>query len=86
MSPNTDAPPPAPAEEMRPLLARGADAFLDRCLARGEVFHGTIYVVTQADYVGRPMLCLRHAVDVGPLHILCDGGEIFALLAQLKRR
>lgn len=74
-----------PDAEMRPLLERGADAFLDRCASREEL-HGTIWVVTQADYVASPLLCLRHAVKVGPVHILCDGGVVFALLAQLRRR
>lgn len=77
---------PVEVEEMRLLLERGADAFLVRCAARGELLHGTIYVVTQSDYVARPMLCLRHAETVGPLHILCDGGAVFAMLAQLRRR
>ncbi len=75
-----------PEAEMRPLLARGADAFLDRCASRAVLLHGTVHVVTQADYVARPMLCLEHAVRVGPIHILCDGGAMFALLAQLRER
>ncbi len=78
--------PPEPAAAMRPLLERGADAFLDYCAARAELLHGVVHVVTQADYVAHPLLCLHHAVYAGPVHILCDGGAVFALLAKLRRR
>lgn len=73
-------------DEMRPLLERGADAYIERCLARAEILHGEFHIVTQADYVAQPLLCLRHAVQFGPVHILCEGGALFALLAQLRRR
>ncbi len=72
---------------MVPLLERGEEAFRAVCASRaGERLYGTFHVVTQADYVAHPLLCLRHVVHNGSVHILCEDGALFALLARLTRR
>ncbi len=74
------------ATQMVPLLERGEEAFRVLCASRGERFCGTFHVVTQVDYVAYPLLCLRHAVHNAAVHILCEDGALFALLARLTRR
>jgi hypothetical protein len=76
--------------QMVPFLERGAEALRVHCASMPAVDRLTatdsLLVVTQEDYVAQPLLCLRYATHVGPLHILLRvNGSLFALLARLTR-
>lgn len=79
------------AAAMVPLLERGTDELREQYAKlpardRLQATRDTLSVVTQEDYVAQPLLCLRFATRVGPLHILLRvEGTLFALLAQLRR-
>ncbi len=85
----------ATAARMVPLLHRGREALRRHIAAlpvEAQPMGGTeaarsVFVVTAEDFARHPLLCLRHAVVNGaPTHILCEGGELCALLARHRKR
>lgn len=76
---------------MRPLIERGRkrlreylDAFdpMDRPIG-GE----SLAVVDEADFFANVALCMRHVtVNERPLYILCENGDLCALLSPLTWR
>lgn len=91
-SAGSDAPDSGLALLMLPLIERGRDALRTyiatlppdaQPLGGPRSVGSSIDVVTHADFVANPALCLRYVVqNSAPTHVLCEDGALCALIAK----